>query len=249
MDIRGKKIAILTHNYFEQAELEEPLSTLKNAGAEVTIISADKKKLQGLNHVDKGDTFQADLLLKSANSDDYDALVLPGGAINADSLRIDEQAQQWVIDFLDSGRPVAAICHAPWLLVSADVLEGKRLTSYHTIRDDVSNAGGDWVDSPVAIDDNLITSRQPDDLPHFNDAIIEMLSQKPLSPEGTRLSETSEEEVEADARLQSLGYDKVRDELDDEDEQDILADEDEDDPEQLHLSSILPLDEQDGSGD
>jgi len=176
MNTTDKRVAILVHNFFEQTEFEEPLRALKDAGAEVTVISASKKKLQGLNHAEKGDEFQADLLLSAASSDDYDALVLPGGALNADGLRMNEAAQQWVIDFLDSGRPLAVICHAPWVLVSADAVEERRLTSYRTIQDDIRNAGGEWVDQPVVIDVNLITSRQPDDLPQFNDALIHMLS-------------------------------------------------------------------------
>ncbi|HUY85392.1 MAG TPA: type 1 glutamine amidotransferase domain-containing protein [Candidatus Dormibacteraeota bacterium] len=176
MNTTDKRVAILVHNFFEQTEFEEPLRALKDAGAEVTVISASKKKLQGLNHAEKGDEFQADLLLSAASSDDYDALVLPGGALNADGLRMNEAAQQCVIDFLDSGRPLAVICHAPWVLVSADAVEERRLTSYRTIQDDIRNAGGEWVDQPVVIDVNLITSRQPDDLPQFNDALIHMLS-------------------------------------------------------------------------
>lgn len=180
MDLADKRIAILVHDWFEQSEFEEPLNALRDAGAEVTVVSATgKKKLQALNHADKGGEFQADLLLAAASPDDYDALVLPGGALNADKLRMDETARQWVIDFLDSGRPLAVICHAPWLLVSADVVEERRLTSYYTIQDDVRNAGGEWVDLSVVIDGNLITSRQPDDLPEFNNALIDMLSHHP----------------------------------------------------------------------
>lgn len=175
MDVSNKHVAILVHNFFEQSEFEEPLNALRKAGAKVTVIAAGKKKLQSLNHADKGDEFRADLLLTAANSDDYDALVLPGGALNADVLRMNETARQWVIDFLDSERPLAVICHAPWVLVSADVVEERRLTSYYTIQDDIRNAGGEWVDWAVVVDDNLITSRKPDDLPEFNNALIDML--------------------------------------------------------------------------
>lgn len=178
MDISGTKVAVLVDNYFEQAEFEEPISALKDAGAEVTIISSDGKALQGMRHATLADNFAADLLLRQASSEDYDALVLPGGALNADNLRTVETAKQWVLDFLDEGKPLAVICHAPWLLVSADAVEGRRLTSYHTIRDDIMNAGGEWVNLPVVVDDNLITSRQPDDLPQFNDALITMLARR-----------------------------------------------------------------------
>lgn len=172
-----KRVAILVDNYFEQAEFEEPRDALRDAGTEVTVIGIKTKELCGMNHADKGDTFQADLLISAAASDGYDALVLPGGALNADTLRMSEDARQWVRDFLNSGRIVAAICHAPWLLVSADVVSDRKLTSYYTIQDDIDNAGGLWVDSQVVVDGNLITSRKPDDLPAFSDAIIKALDE------------------------------------------------------------------------
>src|SRR6266702_4705574 len=152
MALGDKKVAILVHNYFEQAEFTEPLQALKDAGAEVHVISADGRELQGLNHVDKGDTFQADLLLSAASASDYDALVLPGGAINADHLRMEDGAREWVQSFMRAGKPLAVICHAPWVLVSSGVARGKRLTSYFTIQDDLRNAGADWVDEEVVLD-------------------------------------------------------------------------------------------------
>lgn len=247
MNIAGKHVAVLVHNYFEQAEFEEPISALKDAGAEVTIIAVNKKTLQGLNHTDKGDAFEADLLLEQASSGDYDALVLPGGAINADQLRVIGAAQDWVKDFLDAGKPVAAICHAPWLLVSADEVAGRRLTSYHTLEDDIVNAGGDWVNEPLIIDGNLITSRKPDDLPQFNDAIIEMLGRQQSSaiPDAadTPIGD-SEQENEDSTRLRSLGYDKEHDEITDDDEAEMLADADDEDPDELHLSDVTPGGEQ-----
>lgn len=243
MDITSKHIAILVHNYFEQAEFEEPLSALKDAGAEVTIIAADSLRLQGLNHVAMGDSFEADLLLQQATPEDYDGLVLPGGAINADKLRVIEVAQRWVTDFLDAGKPVAVICHAPWLLVSADAVEGRRLTSYYTIKDDIVNAGGEWVNMPVVVDGNLITSRQPDDLPRFNEALIKLLSKSDISAiQGgpDTVSGSSELTNEEDSRLRSLGYDKARDEITPADEREILADENEADAEELHPSNVHP---------
>lgn len=241
MDINGKHVAVLVHNYFEQSEFDEPISAIKEAGGEVTIISADKVELQALEHVDKGDTFQADLLLAQANADDYDALVLPGGAINADNLRVIETAQQWVTDFLDSGKPVAVICHAPWLLVSADAVEGKRLTSYHTIKDDITNAGGEWIDFGVVVDNNLITSRRPDDLPKFNHALLRMLAER--SPgtlqEGVDTIVGDDEKAnENDSRLRSLGYDKNRDQLDEFDESEILADSEDSDADDLRVKNV-----------
>ncbi|HEU4914866.1 MAG TPA: type 1 glutamine amidotransferase domain-containing protein [Candidatus Saccharimonadales bacterium] len=173
--MNAKRVAILVDNYFEQSEFEEPLEALRDAGFEVTVVGARSKDLQALIHVDKGDTFEADTVLSDVTTDEFDALVLPGGAMNADQLRMIEPARQWVRDFLDSGKLVAAICHAPWLLVSADEVQGRKLTSYFTIQDDIDNAGGEWVDQPVVIDYTLITSRKPDDLPAFNDAILTTL--------------------------------------------------------------------------
>lgn len=178
MDISGKHIVFLLDNYFEQAELEEPLSALRDAGGEVSVISTTAGEVQGMNHAEMGDKFPVDMTINRASSDDYDCLVLPGGVINADKLRMNGSAQKWVADFINSPRPIAVICHAPWVLVSADCIEGRRLTSYYTIQDDIRNAGAEWVDAEVVIDANLITSRSPDDIPKFNEAIINMLSKK-----------------------------------------------------------------------
>ena len=181
MNLKGKRIAIVTHNYYEQAELEEPYRALIGAGAEVDIISADSDNLNliGMHHADRGEVHTADEFIKNVDPSRYDALVLPGGVLNSDALRMVDMAKSWVEDFMDGERPVAAICHAPWLLISAGVIENRRLTSYRTIQDDVTNAGGLWEDSSVVIDGSLITSRQPSDLPKFNKAIIDMLSQQP----------------------------------------------------------------------
>lgn len=176
-NVAGKRVAILLHNYFEQDEFEEPLTTLKDAGVAVTVVTAtDDVQIVGMHHANLGDKFQADMLLRDADPDDYDGLLLPGGVVNADALRSNEEAQDWVVDFLDSGKPVAAICHAPWLLVSADAVEGRRLTSYHTLEDDILNAGGEWIDQEVVVDDNLVTAREPDDLPAFCAAFIKLLA-------------------------------------------------------------------------
>lgn len=183
MDISDKKVAILVHNYFEQAEFEKPIAALRNAGAEVDVVSAGPLNLRGMNHVDMADHFEADVLLKDAAWDEYDALVLPGGVVNADQLRTVEAAQEWVADFLEAGKPVAAICHAPWLLVSAEVAANRRMTSYFTLEDDIRNAGAEWADQPVIVDDNLITSRKPADLDQFNDALISALSRQPTNPD------------------------------------------------------------------
>lgn len=173
MDLADKKVAILVHDYFEQAEFEQPLQALKDAGAEVHVVSASgERELHGLNHVERGDNFQADFLLNEAKAEDYDGLVLPGGAINADHLRMVDDAREWVRSFMQEGKPLAVICHAPWVLASSDVARGKYLTSFFTIQDDMRNAGADWVDQEVVVDGNLITSRNPDDLPAFCSALV-----------------------------------------------------------------------------
>lgn len=171
MSVEGKKIAILVDNYFEQAEYEEPLNQLKEAGADVTTVATKNKELHGMQHAEVGDSFTADVLLEDIDFDDYDALVLPGGVMNADKLRMNEKAREWVIRFTDEGKLVAAICHAPWLLVSAGVAKGQELTSYFTLQDDIRNAGTTWTDEEVVTSDNFVTSRNPDDIPAFIEAI------------------------------------------------------------------------------
>ena len=171
MSIKNKKIAILVDNYFEQAEFEEPLKQLQAAGADVTVIATTQKELHGMRHAEIGDTFTADKLLHEISFDEYDALILPGGVVNADKLRMEEKAQEWVVHFADENKLVAAICHAPWLLVSAGVANGQRLTSYCTLQDDIRNAGARWTDEQVVKSDNFITSRNPDDIPAFVKAI------------------------------------------------------------------------------
>lgn len=250
MNLNGKHIAILVDNYFEQAEFEEPLSYLRDAGAEVTIISTGEHEVQGLNHAEKGDRFETDIILDDSSSGDYDALVLPGGALNADHLRMNDLAQQWVRDFLGSGRPLAVICHAPWLLVSADCIEGRRLTSYWTIQDDIRNAGGEWFNEPVVIDDNLITSRQPDDIPQFNEAIAEMLNTRRTVATASAADLPalgSEQELEDELRLRSLGYSPDRDELSKEDIAELLSDDIDETPDEFNPSNIIPPEEDDGN--
>ena len=174
--LSDKKVAILTHDYFEQEEFTAPLRALQEAGAQVDIISAADKELHGLHHVNKADTFAADLLIEEADPEEYDAVILPGGVVNADHLRINEIAQEFVNVLYEDGKIVAAICHAPWLLVSSGMVRGSTLTSYPTLQDDIRNAGGIWEDSEVVVHDNLITSRKPADIPAFNRAIIEGLA-------------------------------------------------------------------------
>lgn len=175
--LAGKKVAVVATDYFEEAELTEPVKALREAGAEVEIIAPKSGEIRGLNHVDKGESIKVDKTLDEADPADYDALVLPGGAVNADHLRTEAKARDFVTKMMDElGRPTAVICHAPWLLVSSGLARGKTLTSYFTIADDLRNAGADWVDEEVVVDGNLITSRNPDDLPAFNQKLIAALS-------------------------------------------------------------------------
>ncbi len=172
-DIANARIAILATNGFEQSELEEPQRQLKAAGATVVVVSPEAGEIKGWDDKNWGRGVTVDLPFKEAKVEDFDALVLPGGQINPDLLRTDKAVVQFVRDFYASGKPLAAICHAPWLLIEAGVVDGKRLTSYHSIRTDVENAGGLWEDEKVVVDEALITSRNPDDLDAFCAKIIE----------------------------------------------------------------------------
>ena len=171
--IDDARILILSADGFEQAELIVPRDELRKAGARVDVASPDGKPIRGWNVKDWGDTVKADLAIAKADPADYDAVVLPGGQINPDKLRVNPDALKVVREFLQSGKPVAAICHGPWLLVEADAVRGRKVTSYKSIRTDVKNAGGDWVDQEVVVDDGIITSRSPDDLAAFVAKIIE----------------------------------------------------------------------------
>jgi protease I len=175
-DLSGKKVAVIATDYFEEAELFSPLEALRGAGADVKVIAPHDGEIKGLNHVEPGKAVPVDQTLEDTNPNEFDALVIPGGAVNADHLRMDMKAREFVQVMFAAHRPVAVICHGPWLLVSSGCANGKKLTSYFTIQDDMRNAGAEWVDESVVVDDNLITSRKPDDLPDFNKAILEMLS-------------------------------------------------------------------------
>lgn len=171
--LAGKKIAILVADGFEQEELVEPRNALKNAGAQPLIVSPARGKVRGWEHTEWGDTFPVDIPLDSAEADDFDALLLPGGVMNPDKLRGDEKAVQFVRKFFEQGKPVASICHGPWTLIDAGVVKGRQMTSYHSIRSDLINAGAKWVDEEVVVDNGLVTSRKPADLPAFNLKMIE----------------------------------------------------------------------------
>jgi protease I len=168
----GKRIAILVENGFEQVELTQPREALEQAGGKTYLISPQQGEVKGWQHTDWGDKFKVDIPLEEANAADYDGLLLPGGVMNPDKLRRNEQALSFVKAFFEMGKPVAAICHGPWTLIDAGVVKGRQMTSYHTIQTDLKNAGVDWVDEEVVVDNGLVTSRKPDDIPAFNQKMI-----------------------------------------------------------------------------
>jgi len=171
--LQGKHIAIIATDMVEQVELVEPRKALENAGAKTELLSIKPGKIQGFNHFDKADEHEVDKLVEEADASDYDALLIPGGVGNPDQLRADENVVQFARDFFEQGKPVAAICHGPWVLVEAGVVKGRKLTSWPSLQTDIRNAGGNWVDEEVVVDQGLVTSRKPDDIPAFNDKMIE----------------------------------------------------------------------------
>lgn len=171
--LNGKKIAILVTDGFEQSELVEPRQALDSAGAQTQIVSPAQGKVKGWKDKQWGDELPVDVALDQANAQDYDGLLLPGGVMNPDKLRMEPAAVEFVQEFFAAGKPVAAICHGPWILVEADVVEGRKLTSWASIQTDIKNAGGQWVDEEVVTDNGLVTSRCPDDIPAFNRKMIE----------------------------------------------------------------------------
>jgi protease I len=173
----GLRVAILVTDDFEQVEMTEPKKVLERVGAATKIISSKLGTVRGMNHDEKADNFPVDLTFDQANPEDFDALLLPGGAINADTIRMEPKARAFVQRINERGCPMAVICHAPWLLISSDSVKGRTLTSYFTIQDDVRNAGGTWVDKAVVRDHNLVTSRSPEDLPVFNAAAVALFAE------------------------------------------------------------------------
>ncbi|TML35206.1 MAG: type 1 glutamine amidotransferase [Actinobacteria bacterium] len=171
--LQGKRVAFLATDMVEQVELTEPWQAVKDEGAAVELISLEEGEIQGFNHYDKADEFKVDRTVEEARADDYDALVIPGGVGNPDTMRTDENAVQLVRDFFEQGKPVGVICHGPWMLVEAGVVRGRKVTSWPSLQTDIRNAGGNWVDEEVVVDQGLVTSRKPDDLPAFNKKIIE----------------------------------------------------------------------------
>jgi protease I len=173
----GMRVAILVADDFEQVELTEPMEALAEAGADVKIISPAAGQITGLKHDEKKDKFNVDLTLDQVNADEFDGVMLPGGALNADFLRVVPKAQEFVKKMNAAGKPMAIICHAPWLLVSAGLVKGRTLTSYHTIEDDIRNAGGNWEDREVIRDGNWVTSRQPGDIQAFNREMLKVFAE------------------------------------------------------------------------
>lgn len=173
----GLKVAIIVAGDFEQIELTEPRKALEDAGAETVIIAPDAGTIQGVRHNVKADIFRVDMTLEGADPSTYDGVLLPGGALNADALRVVKRAQDFVKAIDGEKKPIAVICHGPWLLVSADLVKGRRMTSYHTIHDDIRNAGGRWEDSEVVRDRNWVSSRKPGDMPAFNREMLALFSE------------------------------------------------------------------------
>jgi protease I len=175
--LNGKKVAILVEDGFEQVELTSPKQALEDAGAQTFIVSPKADKVKGWEHTKWGQEFPVDVTIEQANANNFDALLLPGGVMNPDKLRTNKPAIQFVRSFFDQRKPVAAICHGPWVLVEAGVLRGRTVTSYHSIQTDVKNAGANWIDQEVVVDQGLVTSRNPDDLPAFNRKLVEEVSE------------------------------------------------------------------------
>ena len=172
-ELNGKRVAIVATDMVEQVELLEPRKALDEAGATTEVISLELGKIQGFNHYDKGDEIPVDRTIEEASADEYDALLLPGGVGNPDVLRMDENVVSFVRDFFEQGKPVAAICHGPWTLVEAGVVRNRTLTSWPSIQTDIRNAGGNWADEEVIVDNGLVSSRKPDDLPAFCAKVVE----------------------------------------------------------------------------
>lgn len=177
--LQGKHIAVLMTDGVEQAEYVQPRQFLEQNGAEVVLVAPKEKgeAIQGFNHLSPADTFAVELDVRDARPGDFDALVLPGGVANPDSLRLNDTAIAFIREFARENKPIAAICHGPWTLIDAGIATGKRMTSWPSLREDIRNAGGEWVDEPVVVDGKLVTSRKPDDIPVFNRAILQELTQ------------------------------------------------------------------------
>jgi protease I len=174
-DLKGKRVAIIVTDGFEQIEMTSPREALDKAGAKTLLVSPKDGKVQGFKHHDKADSFDVDLALAKADASEFDAVVLPGGVINGDAMRVEKRAQQFVQEMDRAGKPIAVICHGGWLLISAGLVKGRSVTSWPTLQDDMRNAGADWQDREVIRDRNLVSSRKPDDLPAFNREMLDAI--------------------------------------------------------------------------
>jgi len=179
-NLDNKRVAFLATDMVEQVELTEPWKAVEQAGGTPELVSLEEGEIQGFDHYDRSDTFGVDRTVDAVSVDDYDALVLPGGVGNPDTLRVDESAVSFVREFVESGKPVGVICHGPWTLVEADVVRGRTLTSWPSVQTDIRNAGGTWVDEEVVTDGNITSSRKPDDLPAFCRTIVEQFAAQPV---------------------------------------------------------------------
>jgi protease I len=190
-ELKGRKVAALVDNGFEQVELTQPKAALEAAGATVHVVSPQRTHVRGWNHKDWGDEVPVDRSLDVASADSYDALLLPGGVINPDKLRINDRAVQFVRAFVNDGKPIAAICHGPWTLIEANAVQGRKMTSWPSLRSDLRNAGAQWVDQEVVVDHGLVTSRKPDDIPAFNGKMIEEFAEGRHAPAGADRTTTA----------------------------------------------------------
>lgn len=190
--LSGKKVAILAVDGFEEVELTKPRKALEDAGAKTSVVSLKSGKIQGMNHADKGETVAVDVTLAEVKPQEFDALLIPGGLMNPDTLRSTDEALEFVRHFFRQGKPVAAICHAAWVLIDAEVVSGRTLTSWPAIKTDVRNAGATWVDEDVVVDNGLVTSRKPDDIPAFNEKMIEEFAEG-RHPAAVRLASTAKQ--------------------------------------------------------
>ncbi|PYR76209.1 MAG: protease [Acidobacteria bacterium] len=185
-ELSGKRVAALVDNGFEQSELLEPRKALEDAGARVDVVSPQRSEVRGWKHTDWGKSVSVDRGLDEASADEYDALLLPGGVMNPDKLRVNPKAVAFVKAFVAAGKPIAAICHAPWTLIEAEAVRGRRVTSWPSLKTDLRNAGANWVDEECVVDNGLVTSRKPDDIPAFNKKMIEEFVEGRHSPRGAR---------------------------------------------------------------
>jgi protease I len=177
--LEGKRVAILVEKGFEQVEMTEPRKALQDAGAKTDLISPQQKEVRAWKSKDWGDTFPVEVALDNANPDQYDALLLPGGVMNPDHLRMNPKAVRFVRMFFEQDKPIAAICHGPWMLVEADIVDGRTVTSWPSLKTDLKNSGAEWVDREVVVDNNILTSRNPNDIPAFNAKAIELFAHTP----------------------------------------------------------------------